>query len=61
MNKKLAQAKLKGRVEEAKVGKNTYYRVVVGPFNSKDAANAARGGVKRAKAAAGDPFVRQAQ
>ena len=61
MNKKLAQAKLKGKIEEAKVGRNTYYRVVVGPYSSKDAATAARASVKRARAAAGDPFVRQAQ
>lgn len=61
MNKKLAQAKLKGKIEEAKVGRNTYYRVVVGPYSSKDAATAARVSVKRARAAAGDPFVRQAQ
>ena len=61
MNKKLAQAKLKGKIEEAKVGRNTYYRVVVGPYSSKEAASAARAPVKRARAAAGDPFVRQAQ
>ena len=61
MNKKLARAKLKGKIEEAKVGRNTYYRVVVGPYSSKDAATVARGAVKRAKAASGEPFVRQAQ
>ena len=59
MMRKLQKTGFAPQLEEALVGKNRYYRVVVGPFPSKDAASAKRASVRAAKAAVGEPFVRK--
>lgn len=59
MMRKLQSAGLQPQLEEAVVGRNRYYRVVVGPFPSKDAAAERRASVRAVRAAVGEPFVRK--
>lgn len=56
--KRLQKAKLGAKLEEAKVGDRTYYRVVMGPFKNRDRALAARKEVRASGLVKGDPFVK---
>ncbi len=55
---KFAAKGLAGVVEQAKVGKKEYYRVLVGPYSDKAKALDARSKVKSAKITGGEPFLK---
>jgi len=57
--KKLQVGGLKPTIETAEVNGSTYFRVVLGPYASKNAAAATRKSVEATKAAKGDPFLKQ--
>ena len=59
--KRLQKAKLPAKLEEAKVGEKTYYRVVIGPFKDRDRALAMRNQVRSSGLVKGDPFVKNAR
>lgn len=55
---KFAAKGLDGVVEQAKVGKKEYFRVLVGPYAEKPKALEARNKVKAAKITGGEPFLK---
>lgn len=55
---KLSGLPVESRIEEAKVGGATYYRLLAGPATDKDGALKTAQVIKRAKVAQGEPFVK---
>lgn len=59
MLKKFKRAGLAAKVEEAMVNGSSYFRLVVGPYGSKEAAVSGQKQIKRTKVAKGESFVKQ--
>lgn len=58
IEKKLERAKLAPKLEEAHVGANTYYRIVLGPYADKEQALSHRAAVAASGAVKGEPFLK---
>ncbi|MFN8389793.1 MAG: SPOR domain-containing protein [Bdellovibrionota bacterium] len=56
--KKLQSSGLKPIVETAEINRQTYYRVVLGPYATREATASARKAAISAKAAKGEPFLK---
>ncbi len=61
MMKKLEHAHITPKLEEARVGDTTYYRIVLGPYGQKEQALAQRAKVTASGAIKGEPFLKSVQ